>query len=115
MAEGLKGFVVLVVTLSVADSAYGKISDSVIERDGRGIILLAEPFGFGTEGHLDMTVSNLELHRSNVDTALQGFFITSTQVLAPNVVPWECYSLLTESLSCFEGNVHHGCCILLLC
>ena len=83
MVVGLKGFVVLVVTLSVAGSAYAKISDSVIERDGRGIILLAEPFGFGTEGHLDMTVSNLELHRSNVDAALQGFFITSTQVLTP--------------------------------
>lgn len=82
MAVGLKGFVVLVVTLSVACSAHAKISDSVIERDGRGIILLAEPFGFGTEGHLDMTVSNLELHRSNVDTALQGFFITSTQAEA---------------------------------
>lgn len=57
-----------------------KIADDVIERDGRGIILLAEPFGFGSDGHLDLTVSNLELHRSNVDTNLQGFFITSSQV-----------------------------------
>ena len=57
-----------------------KIADDTIERDGRGIILLAEPFGFGSEGHLDLTVSNLELHRSNVDTNLQGFFITSSQV-----------------------------------
>ncbi|KAL3160800.1 hypothetical protein ABBQ38_009211 [Trebouxia sp. C0009 RCD-2024] len=59
-----------------------RIADDVIERDGRGIILLAEPFGFGSEGHLNLTVSNLELHRSNVDTNLQGFFITSSQAEA---------------------------------
>lgn len=58
----------------------GRITDDTIERDGRGIVLLAEPFGFGSDGHLDLTVSNLELHRSNVDTNLQGFFITSSQV-----------------------------------
>ena len=57
-----------------------RIADDIVERDGRGIILLAEPFGFGSDGHLDLTVSNLELHRSNVDTNLQGFFITSSQV-----------------------------------
>ena len=66
------------LTLLVA--AYAKISESTIERDGRGIILLAEPFGFGAEGHLDLTVSNLESHRSNVDFSLLGFFITSSQV-----------------------------------
>ena len=64
-----------------------RITDDIIERDGRGIVLLAEPFGFGSEGHLDLTVSNLELHRSNVDTNLQGFFITSSQV---SCEPLEC-------------------------
>ena len=83
MATGLAGqlLVVLVVTMSSVRHAHARISDSVIERDGRGIILLAEPFGFGAEGRLELTVSNLELHRSNVDTALQGFFITSSQVV----------------------------------
>ena len=70
----------LLVLLGQSISVTARITDDVIERDGRGIILLAEPFGFGSEGHLDLTVSNLELHRSNVDTNLQGFFITSSQV-----------------------------------
>lgn len=70
----------LLVLLGQATYVTARITDDTIERDGRGIILLAEPFGFGSEGHLDLTVSNLELHRSNVDTNLQGFFITSSQV-----------------------------------
>lgn len=71
----------LLVLLSRSTCVTARIADDVVERDGRGIILLAEPFGFGSEGHLDLTVSNLELHRSNVDTNLQGFFITSSQVI----------------------------------
>lgn len=70
----------LLVLLGQSTSVTSRITDDIIERDGRGIILLAEPFGFGSEGHLDLTVSNLELHLSNVDTNLQGFFITSSQV-----------------------------------
>ena len=83
MATGLgcRLLVLLVASLSSVGLAHARISDSVIERDGRGIILLAEPFGFGAEGRLELAVSNLELHRSNVDTALQGFFITSSQVI----------------------------------
>lgn len=73
---GLRCALLLVLLTCVT----ARIADDVVERDGRGIILLAEPFGFGSEGYLDLTVSNLELHRSNVDTNLQGFFITSSQV-----------------------------------
>ena len=73
----------LLVLLSRSTCVTARIADDVVERDGRGIILLAEPFGFGSEGHLELTVSNLELHRSNVDTNLQGFFITSSQVSHP--------------------------------
>ena len=72
--------VLLVALLACPSAVNARIADDIIERDGRGIILLAEPFGFGSGGHLDLTVSNLELHRSNVDTHLQGFFITSSQV-----------------------------------
>ena len=59
-----------------------RITEAKIERDGRGIILIAEPFGFGSDGHLELTVSNLESHRSNVDASLLGFFITNTQAEA---------------------------------
>lgn len=59
-----------------------RINEAKIERDGRGIILIAEPFGFGSDGHLELTVSNLESHRSNIDPTLLGFFITSTQAEA---------------------------------
>ena len=81
LAMGFQKFALswtILLTLLVA--AYAKISESTIERDGRGIILLAEPFGFGAGGYLDLTVSNLESHRSNVDFSLLGFFITSSQV-----------------------------------
>ena len=81
LAMGFRNFALSWTTLlTLLVAAYAKISESTIERDGRGIILLAEPFGFGAEGHLDLTVSNLESHRSNVDFSLLGFFITSSQV-----------------------------------
>lgn len=68
--------------LTVSIQAHARINEAKIERDGRGIILVAEPFGFGADGHLEITVSNLESHRSNVDPSLLGFFITSTQAEA---------------------------------
>ena len=81
LAMGFRNFVLSWTTLlTLLVAAYAKISESTIERDGRGIILLAEPFGFGAGGYLDLTVSNLESHRSNVDFSLLGFFITSSQV-----------------------------------
>ena len=82
MAKGSSCLWLLSVTIlaTLLGISQAKISESTIERDGRGIILLAEPFGFGADGHLDLTVSNLESHRSNVDTSLLGFFITSSQV-----------------------------------
>ena len=76
--------VLLLSLLTPPTCVTARIAEDVIERDGRGIILLADPFGFGSEGHLDLTVSNLELHRSNVDTNLQGFFLTSSQVSHAN-------------------------------
>lgn len=84
MAKGSSCLWLLSVTIlaTLLGISQAKISESTIERDGRGIILLAEPFGFGADGHLDLTVSNLESHRSNVDTSLLGFFITSSQAEA---------------------------------
>lgn len=86
MATGSRNCVLFLTTfLALLVGSHSKISESTIERDGRGIILLAEPFGFGADGHLDLTVSNLESHRSNVDFSLLGFFITSTQVLPATI------------------------------
>lgn len=73
----------LVVLLAISRvSVEARINDAKIERDGRGVILIAEPFGFGSDGHLELTVSNLESHRSSIDPSLLGFFITSTQAEA---------------------------------
>ena len=72
----------VVLTLFATSCVEARINEAKIERDGRGIILIAEPFGFGSDGHLEVTVSNLESHRSNVDPSLLGFFITSTQAEA---------------------------------
>lgn len=83
-----------------------RIAEDNIERDGRGIILLAEPFGFGSDGHLNLEVSNLELHRSNVDTNLQGFFITSSQV---SEIHSTRYSVAV--LVCSPGNKHLSACV----
>ena len=81
LAMGFRSFALSGTTfLTLLVATHAKISESTIERDGRGIILLAEPFGFGAGGHLDLTVSNLESHRSNVDFSLLGFFITSSRV-----------------------------------
>lgn len=71
-----------VLFATVCSNVGARINEAKIERDGRGIILIAEPFGFGSDGHLEVTVSNLESHRSNIDSSLLGFFITSTQAEA---------------------------------
>lgn len=72
-----------VLLLAFFGSAAGRITQAKVRRDDRQIILIARPFGFGTDGHIDITLSNQTLYRtpgsSKPDASKLGIFVTTAE------------------------------------
>lgn len=76
-----------IAVIIYVNSAAAKITKAKIRKDDRSLILMAEPFGFGQDGWINITVSNFALRqlydvnkgrpvgRPNLDRL--GFFITT--------------------------------------
>ncbi len=50
----------LVALLSLAQLGCAKITKAQIRKDDRSLILMAEPFGFGPDGRINITVRNFQ-------------------------------------------------------
>jgi len=73
----------LVVLLGCAGCVAGRVTDAAVRRDDRQIILIARPFGFGPDGHIDIVLANQTLYRPpgtpKPDASKLGIFITTAE------------------------------------
>lgn len=51
----------LLALLLLVGVARGKITDAMVKKDDRSLILMAEPFGFGADGRINITVSKFQI------------------------------------------------------
>ena len=72
-----------VTILGCLSAATCRITDAAVSRDDRQIILIARPFGFGPDGHIDITLANQTLYRTpgspKPDASKLGIFITTAE------------------------------------
>lgn len=52
-----------IAVIIYVNSAAAKITKAKIRKDDRSLILMAEPFGFGQDGWINITVSNFALRQ----------------------------------------------------
>lgn len=53
--------VALLLLLASAGRADAKITTANIKKDDRALILMAEPFGFGADGRINISLSNFQI------------------------------------------------------
>ncbi|KAK9830954.1 hypothetical protein WJX81_002346 [Elliptochloris bilobata] len=62
---------------------YGRITDATVVRDDRRVILLANPFGFGADGYIDLVIRNFQYwHQGAMDLTQTGIFVTTLEAEA---------------------------------
>ncbi|KAK9909735.1 hypothetical protein WJX75_006715 [Coccomyxa subellipsoidea] len=74
---------VLCLCLASAAPALSRITDASVVRDDRAIILIATPFGFGSDGYIDIAVKDFNYwHKGSIDLTQIGFFVTTSEAEA---------------------------------
>eukprot|EP00887_Chlorella_sp_A99_P000658 scaffold5.g658.t1 len=81
-AAGLLALLLLVA----ASGASAKITNAMVKKDDRSLILMAEPFGFGPDGRINITISKFLFRRLGTAKEKEkpnysrlGFFITTAE------------------------------------
>lgn len=73
----------LLLACALLPPAAARITDAHIRRDDRQIILIAQPFGFGPDGRIDITLANHTFYLTpgspKPDTSKLGIFITTAE------------------------------------
>jgi len=76
-------YAALVLIALFAAPCVGKITESMVDKDDRAIVLIARPFGFTPGGTIDITIKKprvfLDQHAPPADKNKLGFFITTSE------------------------------------
>jgi len=82
----MRALALLALSLSLLACARGDIVKDQLDHDDRSIVLVARPFGFESNGVLDIKVSNWKVYLEEGMTTFKkdklGFFITTAEAEA---------------------------------
>ena len=85
MSRGQTLAACLVLALLACTGCQARITDALVSKEDRALFPIATPFGFGPDGHIEITLKDLQpWHRTgegvaDPDLARMGFFLTTSE------------------------------------
>ena len=77
--------VCLALALLAGTGCHARITDAIVSKEDRALFPIATPFGFGPDGHIEITLKDLQpWHRTGDDVpdpnlGRMGFFLTTSE------------------------------------